>query len=236
MLNKNVQFSFAYLSIFILQLISESDQEGSKLVLDDFHYLLKPSITISLMLYVAFNTQLKGRFAKRIFAGLLFGLFGDCFLMFVHLDSNFFILGLISFLIGHVLYITAFYLDYKWQTGIEKKSSWLAIITFGIFGISFYLYLRPYLNALNIPVMIYAFVIHMRYVPALRGKWIFNLMSMFAFISILFTYYGVNFHLVGLHSYASGEAKSLSWVWETIIGIAIIGAISYPKYRKYYKK
>jgi hypothetical protein len=27
-------------------------------------------------------------------------------------------------------------------------------------------------------------------------------MSMFAFVSILFTYYGVNFHLVGLHSYA----------------------------------
>ena len=170
MLNKNVQFSFAYLSIFILQLISESDQEGSKLVLDDFHYLLKPSITISLMLYVAFNTQLKGRFAKRIFAGLLFGLFGDCFLMFVHLDSNFFILGLISFLIGHVLYITAFYLDYKWQTGIEKKSSWLAIITFGVFGIGFYLYLRPYLDALNIPVMIYAFVISLMAVMAVNRK------------------------------------------------------------------
>jgi ABC-type transport system involved in cytochrome c biogenesis permease subunit len=27
-------------------------------------------------------------------------------------------------------------------------------------------------------------------------------MSMFAFVAILFTYYGVNFHLVGLHSYA----------------------------------
>lgn len=87
-----------------------------------------------------------------------------------------------------------------------------------------------------ISIMVYAFTIHMRYVPALRGKWIFNLMSMFAFLSILFTYYGVNFHLVGLHSYASGEAKSLSWIWETIIAISIIGAISYPKYRKYYKK
>jgi len=86
-----------------------------------------------------------------------------------------------------------------------------------------------------ISIMVYAFTIHMRYVPALRGKWIFNLMSMFAFLSILFTYYGVNFHLVGLHSYASGEAKSLSWIWESIIAISIIGAISYPKYRKYYK-
>ena len=87
-----------------------------------------------------------------------------------------------------------------------------------------------------ISIMVYAFVIHMRFVPALRGKWVFNLMSMFAFLSILFTYYGVNFHLVGLHSYATGEAKSLSWIWESIIAISILGAISYPKYKKHYKK
>lgn len=87
-----------------------------------------------------------------------------------------------------------------------------------------------------ISIMVYAFVIHARFVPSLRGKWIFNLMSMFAFISILFTYYGVNFHLVGLHSYASGEAHSLNWIWYTMGTIAFIGAITYPKYRKYYKK
>lgn len=86
-----------------------------------------------------------------------------------------------------------------------------------------------------ISIMIYAFVIHARFVPALRGKWIFNLMSMYAFVSILFTYYGVNFHLVGLHSYASGEAHSLSWVYYCLIGISLIGAVTYPKYRKYYK-
>ncbi|UPZ14609.1 cytochrome c biogenesis protein [Flavobacterium humidisoli] len=86
-----------------------------------------------------------------------------------------------------------------------------------------------------ISIMIYAFVIHARFVPALRGKWFFNLMSMYAFVSILFTYYGVNFHLVGLHSYASGEAHSLSWVYYCLIVISIIGAVTYPKYRKYYK-
>ena len=87
-----------------------------------------------------------------------------------------------------------------------------------------------------ISIMVYAFVIHSRFVPALRGKWIFNLMSVFAFVSILFTYFGVNFHLVGLHSYASGEAKSLAWIWELLGSIALFGAITYPKYRKYYKK
>lgn len=87
-----------------------------------------------------------------------------------------------------------------------------------------------------ISIMVYAFVIHSRFVPALRGKWVFNLMSIFAFLSIMFTYFGVNFHLVGLHSYASGEAKSLSWIWQSLLAIAILGAITYPKYRKHYKK
>jgi cytochrome c-type biogenesis protein CcsB len=87
-----------------------------------------------------------------------------------------------------------------------------------------------------ISIMVYAFVIHMRYVPGLRGKWVFSVMSMFAFISILFTYYGVNFHLVGLHSYATGEAKSLSWIWETALAIVLLAALSYPKYRKHYMK
>ncbi len=87
-----------------------------------------------------------------------------------------------------------------------------------------------------ISIMVYAFVIHARFVPLLRGKWIFNLMSVFAFLSILFTYYGVNFHLVGLHSYASGEAKSLNWIYYSIIGITILGAITYPNHRKFYKK
>jgi cytochrome c-type biogenesis protein CcsB len=87
-----------------------------------------------------------------------------------------------------------------------------------------------------ISIMVYAFVIHSRFVPSLRGKWTFNLMSIFAFISILFTYFGVNFHLVGLHSYASGEAHSLNWIWYSLGTITLFGAITYPKYRKYYKK
>jgi cytochrome c-type biogenesis protein CcsB len=87
-----------------------------------------------------------------------------------------------------------------------------------------------------ISIMVYAFVIHARFVPSLRGRWIFNLMSMFAFVSILFTYFGVNFHLVGLHSYASGEAKSLDWIYYSLGAIGLLGAITYPKYKKHYKK
>lgn len=87
-----------------------------------------------------------------------------------------------------------------------------------------------------ISIMVYAFVIHARFVPSMRNKFFFNLMAMYAFLSILFTYYGVNFHLVGLHSYASGEAKSLNWIYYSFGTITLIGILCYPKYRKYYKK
>ena len=55
-----------------------------------------------------------------------------------------------------------------------------------------------------ISILIYAFVLHMRLVPGLRGKWIYSLTSVVAFASIMMTYFGVNFYLTGLHSYASG--------------------------------
>ena len=87
-----------------------------------------------------------------------------------------------------------------------------------------------------ISIMVYAFVIHARFVPALRGRWIFAVMSMLAFISILFTYYGVNFHLSGLHSYASGEATSLAWIWQSVAVISFLGLIAWFNYRIYFKK
>ena len=87
-----------------------------------------------------------------------------------------------------------------------------------------------------ISIMVYAFVIHARFVPALRGRWIYNVMSVFAFASIVMTYFGVNFHLSGLHSYASGEKQNVTYYIYIAIGVAIISALAYFPYKKYYKK
>lgn len=177
MFKKNLQFSFAFAFIFIVQILAETDQGTAKLVLADFHHIVKPSITISLMLFVAYRTQLKGRFAKRIFAGLLFGLFGDVFLMYEDVDPYFFMFGLTSFLIGHLLYISAFYLDYKWSPSIEKKYTRIAIVVFGVFCVAFYLFLRPYLGDMKIPVLIYAFVISLMAIMAVNRKGRVNTLS-----------------------------------------------------------
>jgi ABC-type transport system involved in cytochrome c biogenesis permease subunit len=76
-----------------------------------------------------------------------------------------------------------------------------------------------------ISIMIYAFVIHMRLVPGMRSKWAFNIAAMFAFYSIMMTYFGVNFYLTGLHSYASGDKVVTPTFVYVSVGIAILLAV-----------
>ncbi|WP_419211379.1 cytochrome c biogenesis protein CcsA [Maribacter sp. X9] len=88
-----------------------------------------------------------------------------------------------------------------------------------------------------ISIMIYAFVIHTRLVPGLRGKWTFNFMSLVAFGSIMMTYFGVNFYLVGLHSYASGaQVITPAFIYYTIAAVLALGIISYWRYKVNYSK
>jgi cytochrome c-type biogenesis protein CcsB len=87
-----------------------------------------------------------------------------------------------------------------------------------------------------ISIMVYAFVIHARFVPALRGLFAYNFMSVLAFASILMTYFGVNFHLSGLHSYASGEQQNVIYYGYALAIVLIISSMAYIQYKKLYKK
>lgn len=88
-----------------------------------------------------------------------------------------------------------------------------------------------------ISIMIYAFVIHMRLIPGLRGLWIYNVASVLAFASIMMTYFGVNFYLTGLHSYASGDKPiTPTFVYYSLAFVTLISALAYFKYKKYYAK
>ncbi|GAB5400018.1 MAG: cytochrome c biogenesis protein CcsA [Aureisphaera sp.] len=86
-----------------------------------------------------------------------------------------------------------------------------------------------------ISIMIYAFVIHARLVPGLRGRWLFNVMAIFAYASIMMTYFGVNFYLTGLHSYASGDVPvTPSFVFYILTFFILLSIASYFQYKKYY--
>jgi len=88
-----------------------------------------------------------------------------------------------------------------------------------------------------ISILVYAFVLHMRLIPGMRSKWLFNLMSVIAFASIIMTYFGVNFYLVGLHSYASGDKViTPSFVYYSIAIVSVVGLVSILRYNKYFGK
>ncbi|WP_242158604.1 cytochrome c biogenesis protein [Aestuariivivens sediminis] len=87
-----------------------------------------------------------------------------------------------------------------------------------------------------ISIMIYAFVIHMRLIPGLRGRWFFNLCSVIAIAFIIFTYFGVNFYLSGLHSYQSGQQiASFKIIAIALSAIALLGFFGYRGYTKHFK-
>lgn len=56
-----------------------------------------------------------------------------------------------------------------------------------------------------ISIIVYAIVLHLRFVPKLNNHLVLNTASMFAFWSIIMTSFGVNYYLSGLHSYAAGD-------------------------------
>lgn len=88
-----------------------------------------------------------------------------------------------------------------------------------------------------ISIMIYAFVIHMRLIPGLRGTWIYNVSSVFAYATIMMTYFGVNFYLVGLHSYAKGDKPITPTFIYIVVGVyTIIALLAYMQYKRHYKR
>jgi cytochrome c-type biogenesis protein CcsB len=56
-----------------------------------------------------------------------------------------------------------------------------------------------------ITILVYAVILHLRLVPGLKGRLLFNAVSLWAFWSVIMTYFGVNYYLSGLHSYAAGD-------------------------------
>ncbi|MGB5817969.1 MAG: cytochrome c biogenesis protein CcsA [Saonia sp.] len=85
-----------------------------------------------------------------------------------------------------------------------------------------------------VTILIYAFILHMRLIPKLTGLFAYNLATIFGLASVIMTYYGVNYYLSGLHSYATGDPVPVpNWVYVVVISILIISGIAYYKKRKY---
>jgi ABC-type transport system involved in cytochrome c biogenesis permease subunit len=85
-----------------------------------------------------------------------------------------------------------------------------------------------------ISMLIYAIVIHSRFIPVLKNIYAFNLLSLLSISSVIMTYFGVNFYLSGLHSYASGDPVPIPvFVYYSLTVIVLLAILSYYKYKKF---
>ena len=83
-----------------------------------------------------------------------------------------------------------------------------------------------------VSVLTYAIILHLRFIPKANDTFVFNFCSLWGYSAILFTFFGVNFKLVGLHSYAQGDgvAETPMWVWIAIGVFALFSVSSAVKY------
>ncbi|ATB69186.1 nitrite reductase cytochrome c biogenesis protein NrfI [Sulfurospirillum diekertiae] len=80
-----------------------------------------------------------------------------------------------------------------------------------------------------VSIIVYALILHLRFIPKLNSVYIFSIASLLGYSSIMMTYFGVNFYLTGMHSYAAtGESPAIpSFVYYTFMAIFLLCALAY---------
>lgn len=154
-------FLLFFFMILILELVSDSIES-----LSTYHYFAKPLILLSLIFFFWKHGLHLSKKAKRFtFLALFFSLIGDILLMFVDISTNFFILGLISFLLAHIMYVLVFLSKKN-----RKTKTLLLIILLLIFSSVLFYFLKDGLGDLLLPVLVYMFVILLMVISAFSRK------------------------------------------------------------------
>lgn len=110
------------------------------------HWMCKPLTTL-LIVAMAWQTVGPARYRGCIVAGLLLSTLGDVFLM---LPGDYFVAGLLSFLLAHVAYLVAFGARARW---FAHSGPWLG---YALIGLAVVAALWPAIpGPLRLPVVIY---------------------------------------------------------------------------------
>ncbi len=74
-----------------------------------------------------------------------------------------------------------------------------------------------------VSILVFAAVVHFRFIPKLNTPFAFAVASTLAYASVIMTYFGVNYYLSGMHSYASGDPVPIpTFVYYTIATVFIV--------------
>lgn len=74
-----------------------------------------------------------------------------------------------------------------------------------------------------VTILVYTFITHMHRIPGMKGNFAMSAAALLGFSSVLMTYFGVNYYLSGLHSYAQGEAAPIPT--GVYIAVAVVFAL-----------
>ena len=144
------------------------------------HYIFKPLTMLSIITITLLGMKSNPSFYSwGILTGLLFSLAGDICLMW---PDNAFLAGLISFLFAHFCYIASF----QWKNQLQV-SLIFSLLLLGS-SVGFFLWLKPFLGPMKIPVLFYTLSLStMVWMAYHRWKALKNLSGLLAFIgSVLF--------------------------------------------------
>ena len=85
-----------------------------------------------------------------------------------------------------------------------------------------------------VSILVYAFILHMRLIPGLKSLFAYNFATLFGLSSVIMTYYGVNYYLSGLHSYAAGDPVPVpSWVYYAVAVAFVVSLLAYMQKTKH---
>jgi cytochrome c-type biogenesis protein CcsB len=56
-----------------------------------------------------------------------------------------------------------------------------------------------------VTILVYAVVAHLRFIKSIYSEFNYSVISLLAYTSVIMTYFGVNYYLAGMHSYAKGD-------------------------------
>jgi len=116
-----------------------------------------------------------------------------------------------SLIIGLFLYTVGNFLGGVWANeswgrywGWDSKETWAAVT-----------------------ILIYATVLHLRFIPSFKSSFAYNVASTWAYSTVLMTYFGVNYYLSGLHSYAAGDPIPMPmWVYYGVAGLFVLSIMA----------
>lgn len=155
------RFTLFFLIIVIAELVCLSFKS-----LATYHYFTKPLILLSLIFFfLKYCNHLDARTKWLTFLALTFSLFGDVLLMFDNISVNFFISGLVAFLIAHIMYFLVF-LKYK----NSSKNIFYFTIFLLIYATTLFYFLKDGVGDLLLPVVVYMLAILLMAITAFYRK------------------------------------------------------------------